>query len=152
MPSQASTILHKAGFVVFMISLPLELLCKSVDSPDLLTTSPLRLHHSAPSQASDGSSQNPLGLLRLQIIGLNPVMLSSEIGLRTLNVAYGSLELLALLLVNIQNSSYRCINIAFDYQLFFRTIAMEIKVEFSFGFLHFAEHDLPFADSIFSFL
>lgn len=72
MPSQASTILHKAGFVVFMISLPLELLCKSVDSPDLLTTSPLRLHHSAPSQASDGSSQNPLGDLQTRVITWRP--------------------------------------------------------------------------------
>ncbi|KAH0909042.1 LOW QUALITY PROTEIN: hypothetical protein HID58_032363 [Brassica napus] len=91
-----------------------------------------------------------VSLLDLKLIVL--VSVSYKIGLRTLNVAYGSLELLALLLVNIQNSSYRCINIAFDYQLFFRTIAMEIKVEFSFGFLHFAEHDLPFDDSIFNFL
>ncbi|KAL0747202.1 hypothetical protein Bca101_029204 [Brassica carinata] len=31
--------------------------------------------------------------------------------------------------VNIQNSSYSCTNVAFDYQLFFRTISMGTKVK-----------------------
>ncbi|CAN7020304.1 unnamed protein product [Brassica oleracea var. botrytis] len=51
MPSQASTVLHKAG-VAFPISSSLELLCKSVDSPELLITSLLRVHHITPSQTS----------------------------------------------------------------------------------------------------
>ena len=70
-------------------------------------------------------------------------VISSQIGLRTVNVAYGSGAFhLKFLPVNIP-TSYRCINVVFDYQLFFRTIAMGTKVELSFGFLHFAEHDSP---------
>ncbi|CAH8384618.1 unnamed protein product [Eruca vesicaria subsp. sativa] len=69
---------------------------------------------------------------------------SSQIGLRTFNVAYGSgASHLKFLPVNIPMVSYRCINVVFDYQLFFRTIAMGTKVELPFGFLHFAEHDSP---------
>ncbi|CAN7088519.1 unnamed protein product [Brassica rapa subsp. narinosa] len=75
---------------------------------------------------------------------------SLEVGLRTVNVAYGSrASHLKFLPLNIP-TAYRCINVVFDYQLFFRTIAMGTKVEFSFGFLHFAEHDSPLDGSIFS--
>ncbi|WZZ68912.1 hypothetical protein YC2023_080282 [Brassica napus] len=67
---------------------------------------------------------------------------SSQIGLRTLNVVYGSgASHLKFLPVNIPTASYRCINVVFDYQLFFRTIAMGSKMEILFGFLHFAERD-----------
>ncbi|CAN6886087.1 unnamed protein product, partial [Brassica oleracea] len=77
-------------------------------------------------------------------------VISSQIGLRTVNVAYGSgASHLKFLPVNIP-TSYRCINFVFDYQLFFRTIAMGTKVELFFGFLHFAEHDSPLDGSIFS--
>ncbi|CAN6914959.1 unnamed protein product, partial [Brassica oleracea] len=77
--------------------------------------------------------------------------ISSQIGLCTLNVAYGSgAPHLKLLPVNIPTSSYRCINIVFDYQLFFRTIAMGTKVAFPFEFFHFAEFDSPLNSSIFS--
>ncbi|KAH0884971.1 hypothetical protein HID58_061067 [Brassica napus] len=75
---------------------------------------------------------------------------SLEVGLRTVNVAYGSrASHLKFLPLNIP-TTYRCINVVFDYQLFFRTIVMGTKVEFSFGFLHFAEHDSPLDGSIFS--
>ncbi|CAN7025521.1 unnamed protein product, partial [Brassica oleracea var. botrytis] len=77
-------------------------------------------------------------------------VISSQIGLRTVNVAYGSGAFhLKFLPVNIP-TSYRCINVVFDYQLFFRTIAMGTKVELSFGFLHFAEHDSPLDGFIFN--
>lgn len=36
---------------------------------------------------------------------------------------------------------YWCINVDFDYQLFFRTIALEIKVKLLHGVLHLAELD-----------
>ena len=46
-------------------------------------------------------------------------VISSQIGLRTVNVAYGSgASHLKFLPVNIP-ISYRCINVIFDYQLFF---------------------------------
>ncbi|CAH8359117.1 unnamed protein product [Eruca vesicaria subsp. sativa] len=71
-------------------------------------------------------------------------VISSQIGLRSLNVAYGSrASHLRFSTVNISTASYRCFNVVFDYQLFFRTIAMGTKVKFPFGFLHFAEHVLP---------
>ncbi|KAH0868148.1 hypothetical protein HID58_075170, partial [Brassica napus] len=74
---------------------------------------------------------------------------SSQIGLRTLNVVYGSgASHLKFLPVNIPTASYRCINVVFDYQLFFRTIAMGSKMELLFGFLHFAERDSPLYGSI----
>ncbi|KAL0794790.1 hypothetical protein Bca101_066167 [Brassica carinata] len=74
---------------------------------------------------------------------------SSQIGLRTLNVVYGSgASHLKFLLVNILTASNRCFNVVFDYQLFFRTIAMETKMEFLFGSLHFAERDSPLYGSI----
>ncbi|KAG5414490.1 hypothetical protein IGI04_002057 [Brassica rapa subsp. trilocularis] len=52
-PSQALTILHKVGFtIVSSFSSSHELLCKSVDSPNLFdTTSSLRFHQITPSQA-----------------------------------------------------------------------------------------------------
>ncbi|KAF3517831.1 hypothetical protein DY000_02063797 [Brassica cretica] len=69
---------------------------------------------------------------------------SSQIGLRTLNVVYGSgASHLKFLPVNIPTASYRCINVVFDYQLVFRTIAVGSKMEILFGFLHFAERDSP---------
>ncbi|KAH0886198.1 LOW QUALITY PROTEIN: hypothetical protein HID58_062294, partial [Brassica napus] len=74
---------------------------------------------------------------------------SSQIGFRTLNVVYGSgASHLKFLPVNILTASYRCINVVFDYQLFFRTIAMGSKMELLFGFLHFAERDSPLYGSI----
>ncbi|KAF2602600.1 hypothetical protein F2Q70_00027895 [Brassica cretica] len=74
---------------------------------------------------------------------------SLEIGFRTLNVVYGSgASHLKFLPVNIPTASYRCINVVFDYQLFFRTIAMGSKMELLFGFLHFAECDSPLYGSI----
>ncbi|CAN7014692.1 unnamed protein product, partial [Brassica rapa subsp. trilocularis] len=77
--------------------------------------------------------------------------ISSQIGLCTLNVAYGSgAPHLKFLPVNIPTFSYRCINVVFDYQLFFRTIVMGTKVELFFGFLHFAELDSLLDGSIFS--
>ncbi|CAN6850559.1 unnamed protein product [Brassica oleracea] len=79
------------------------------------------------------------------------IVISSQIGLRTLNVVYGSgASHLRLLPFNIPTSSYRCINVVFDYQLFFRTITMGTKVELPFGFIRFAEHDSPLDGSIFS--
>ncbi|KAF2532062.1 hypothetical protein F2Q70_00033158 [Brassica cretica] len=64
----------------------------------------------------------------------------SQIGLRTLNAAYGSgAPRLKLLPVNIPTSFYRCINVVFDYQ-----------VDFPFGFFHFAELDSSLDSSIFS--
>ena len=79
------------------------------------------------------------------------IVISSQIGLRTLNVVYGSgASHLRLLPFNIPTSSYRCINVVFDYQLFFRTITMGTKVDLPFGFLRFAEHDSPLDGSIFS--
>ncbi|KAL0886300.1 hypothetical protein Bca101_010283 [Brassica carinata] len=77
-------------------------------------------------------------------------IISSQIGLYTLSIFYGSgASHLNFLPTNIPTSSYRCINVVFDYQLFFRTIAMGTKVELPFGFLHFAEHDSPLYGSIF---
>ncbi|KAL0774282.1 hypothetical protein Bca101_039433 [Brassica carinata] len=74
---------------------------------------------------------------------------SSQIGFRTLNVVYSSgASHLKFLPVNIPTASYRCINVVFDYQLFFRTIAMGSKMELLFGFLHFAERDSPLYGSI----
>ncbi|CAF2070925.1 unnamed protein product [Brassica oleracea var. botrytis] len=79
------------------------------------------------------------------------IVISSQTCLRTLNVVYGSgASHLRLLPFNIPTSSYRCINVVFDYQLYFRTITMGTKVEHSFGFLRFAEHDSPLDGSIFS--
>ncbi|WZY89115.1 hypothetical protein YC2023_045850 [Brassica napus] len=54
MPSQTSTVLQRAGLTILpsLSSSPV-VLCKSVDSPDILATaSPLRFHHNMPSQAS----------------------------------------------------------------------------------------------------
>ncbi|KAF3517636.1 hypothetical protein DY000_02064197 [Brassica cretica] len=110
--------------------------------------------------------------LRLQLVGLDTVKLeleihlvysvshvgfkadrtcfsakSSKIGLSSLNVVYGSgASHLKFLPINIPTSSYRCFNVVFDYQLFFRTIAMGTKVKLLFGFLHFAERDSPLDD------
>ncbi|KAH0897178.1 hypothetical protein HID58_046746 [Brassica napus] len=91
----------------------------------------------------NGSSQSRSSFPNLLVAG-------TIVGLRTVNVAYGSrASHLKFLPLNIP-AAYRCINVVFDYQLFFQTIAMGTKVEFSFGFLHFAEHDSPFDGSIFS--
>ncbi|CAN7015929.1 unnamed protein product, partial [Brassica rapa subsp. trilocularis] len=74
---------------------------------------------------------------------------SSQIGLCTLNVIYRSGAFhLKFLPINISTVSYRCINVVFDYQLFFGTIAMESKIELLFGFLHFVERDSPLYSSI----
>ncbi|CAN6802911.1 unnamed protein product, partial [Brassica oleracea] len=241
MPSQASTVLRKTGFVAFPISSSLELLCKSVDSPDLLTPSPLRFHQITPSQAStvlhnyatftpellhgdqsipklftsypmfahthSGLNESDDCLLRSSVTTcwarhgnvefrvLDPIKpsalssnlispsaslevkleleihlvysvshvgfkadrtcfsaKSSQIGLSSLNVVYGSgASHLKFLPINIPTSSYRCFNVVFDYQLFFRTIAMGTKVKLLFGFLHFAERDSPLDGSISSF-
>ena len=63
------------------------------------------------------------------------IAISSQIGLRTLNIAYGSgASHLRLLPFSIPISTYRCINVVFGYQLFFRTIAMEQKWSFPLGF------------------
>ncbi|KAG2315196.1 hypothetical protein Bca4012_065999 [Brassica carinata] len=67
MPSQASMVLHKAGVVTFPISSSLELLCMSVDLPDLLTTSPMQLHHSTPVSSIDGSSHSHLCDLQIGV-------------------------------------------------------------------------------------
>ncbi|CAF1698569.1 unnamed protein product, partial [Brassica napus] len=93
----------------------------------------------------DGSSQS-------RICGLPDLLVAGTIiGLQTFNGSYGSrASHLKFLPINIPTSSYRCINVVFDYQLFFRTIAMRSKVKLPFGFLHFAEHDSPFDGSIFS--
>ncbi|KAL0680302.1 hypothetical protein Bca4012_008284 [Brassica carinata] len=48
-----------------------------------------------------------------------------------------------LLLVNSPSASYWCFNVVFDYQLFCRTIALEIKVKFLHGVLHLVELDSP---------
>ncbi|KAH0899868.1 hypothetical protein HID58_049436, partial [Brassica napus] len=100
------------------------------------------LSHYAVSSIDD-SSQSRSSFPNLLVAG-------TIVGLRTVNVAYGSrASHLKFLPLNIP-AAYRCINVVFDYQLFFQTIAMGTKVEFSFGFLHFAEHDSPFDGSIFS--
>ncbi|CAN6865608.1 unnamed protein product, partial [Brassica oleracea] len=93
----------------------------------------------------DGSSQS-------RICGLPDLLVAGTIiGLQTFNGSYGSrASHLKFLPINIPTSSYRCINVVFDYQLFFRTIATGSKVKLPFGFLHFAEHDSPFDGSIFS--
>lgn len=79
-------------------------------------------------------------------------IISSQIGIRTLNVGYGYGASHLFLPVNIPSSYYRCINVVFDYQLFFqKLITFRTKVELSFRFLHFAEHDSPLDVSIFSF-
>ncbi|WZZ69130.1 hypothetical protein YC2023_080500 [Brassica napus] len=99
----------------------------------------------------DGSSQSQLCDLQTGVVARRPIAISSQIGLQTFNGSYGSrASHLKFLPINIPTSSYRCINVVFDYQLFFRTIAMELKVKLPFGFLHFAEHDSPFDGSIFS--
>ncbi|KAG5409033.1 hypothetical protein IGI04_005352 [Brassica rapa subsp. trilocularis] len=123
MPSQASTVLHKAGFVAFPISSSLERLCKSVDSPDLLTTSPLPPSHYAVSSI-DGSSQSH------GVVARRPIAISNQIGLQTFNVAYDSrASHLKFLPFNIPTSSYRYINVVFDYHSFQQT-AMGSKVNF----------------------
>ena len=99
----------------------------------------------------DGSSQSQLCDLQTGVVARRPIAISSQIGLQTFNGSYGSrASHLKFLPINIPTSSYRCINVVFDYQLFFRTIAMGSKVKLPFGFLHFAEHDSPFDGSIFS--
>ncbi|CAN7034181.1 unnamed protein product, partial [Brassica rapa subsp. trilocularis] len=77
-------------------------------------------------------------------------IISNQIGLHCPNVTYGSgASHLKFLPVNIP--TYRCINVDFDYQLFFQTIVMGTKVKLLFGFLHFAEHDSPLNGSIFTY-
>src|SRR5690606_33578049 len=71
----------------------------------------------------DGSSQSRVWNLLELIIACSSA-LSSQIGLCSLNVAYGSgASHLKFLPVNIATWSYRCFNVVFDYQLFERTIA-----------------------------
>ncbi|CAG7880611.1 unnamed protein product [Brassica rapa] len=98
----------------------------------------------------DGSSQNRIcGLPDLLVAG---TIVQDQIGLSSLNVVYGSgASHLKFLPINIPTSSYRCFNVVFDYQLFFRTIAMGTKVKLLFGFLHFVERDSPLYGSISSF-
>ncbi|XP_033138859.1 uncharacterized protein LOC117129536 [Brassica rapa] len=106
MLSQASTVLHKAGFVAFPISSSLERLCKSVDSPDLLTTSPLPPSHYAVSSI-DSFSQSQLCDLQTGVVARRPIAISNQIGLQTFNVAYDSkASHLKFLPFNIPTSSY----------------------------------------------
>ncbi|CAN7120398.1 unnamed protein product [Brassica rapa subsp. narinosa] len=69
---------------------------------------------------------------------------SSHIGLLLLGVAQGpGASHQKLLAGNTPAASYWCINVDFDYQLFLRTIALEIKVKLLHGVLHLAELDSP---------
>ncbi|CAF1696655.1 unnamed protein product [Brassica oleracea var. botrytis] len=75
---------------------------------------------------------------------------SSQIWLHFLGVAYGfRASHQKLLLVNSPSASYWCFNVVFDYQLFCRTIALEIKVKFLHGVLHLVELDSPLIRYIF---
>ncbi|CAG7910528.1 unnamed protein product, partial [Brassica rapa] len=99
----------------------------------------------------DSSSQSQLCDFQTGVVARRPIAISSQIGLQIFNGSYGSrASHLKFLPIKIPTSSYRCINVVFDYQLFFRTIAMGSKVKLPFGFLHFAEHDSPLDGSIFS--
>ncbi|KAH0930006.1 LOW QUALITY PROTEIN: hypothetical protein HID58_015733 [Brassica napus] len=80
--------------------------------------------------------------LELEIHLVYSHQIKRQTGLSSFNVVYGSgASHLKFLPINIPTSSYRCFNVIFDYQLFFRTIAMGTKVKLLFGFLHFAERD-----------
>lgn len=75
---------------------------------------------------------------------------SSQIGLHFLGLAYGfRASHQKLLLINSPSASYWCFNVVFDYQLFCRTIALEIKVKFLHGVLHLVELDSPLIGYIF---
>ena len=78
---------------------------------------------------------------------------SSHIGLLLLGVAQGpGASHQKLLAGNTPAASYWCINVDFDYQLFLRTIALEIKVKLLHGVLHLAELDSPLIGFISRFL
>ncbi|CAF2284170.1 BnaA04g17000D [Brassica napus] len=67
----------------------------------------------------------------------SPHQIKRQTGLSSFNVVYGSgASHLKFLPINIPTSSYRCFNVIFDYQLFFRTIAMGTKVKLLFGGLN----------------
>ncbi|CAH8356577.1 unnamed protein product [Eruca vesicaria subsp. sativa] len=93
-----------------------------------------------------------VSLVGFKAVYANFSVISSQIGLRSLNVAYGSrASHLRFSTVNILAASFRCFNVVFDYQLFFRAIAMGTKVKLPFGFLHFAEHVSPRDGFIFTY-
>ncbi|KAG2314696.1 hypothetical protein Bca52824_017818 [Brassica carinata] len=166
MPSQASTVLHKAGFVAFLISSSLELLCKSLDSPDLLTTSPLRLHHSTSSKAStvlykvnyatfkpecdDCRLKSPSVTNywdrrgNVEFRGLDPIKPSA---LSSNFILSASLEAKLELEIHL-------VSLVFQRRLRLSVVLPNNfhgkKVELPFGFLPFPEHDSSLDGSIFS--
>ncbi|KAH0938340.1 hypothetical protein HID58_005801, partial [Brassica napus] len=79
----------------------------------------------------DGYSQSQLCDFQTGVVAHKPIVISSQIGLQTFNVAYGS-----------KTSHLKCINVVFDYQLFFRIIAMRSKMKLPFEF-YFVERDSP---------
>lgn len=75
---------------------------------------------------------------------------SSQIGFLLGGVAQGpGTSHQKLLLRNSSTASYWCINVDLDYQLFFRTIALEIKVKLLHGVHHLVELDSPLIGFIF---